>query len=46
MNFDRIPKVGILAALADSSEGDPKIGRVILASTDRTARDEEFSWRF
>ncbi|EHK58651.1 hypothetical protein MAXJ12_03043 [Mesorhizobium alhagi CCNWXJ12-2] len=51
MNSDRIPKAGVLAALAASSEGDPKIGRVVSTSRalealrhltgDRTTPDEE-----
>jgi hypothetical protein len=48
---DRIPKAGVLAALAASSEGDPRIGRVVSTSKaleafrrltgDRTTPDEE-----
>jgi hypothetical protein len=51
MNSDRIPKAGVLAALAASSEGDPRIGRVVSTSKalgalrhltgDRTTPDEE-----
>jgi hypothetical protein len=51
MNSDRVPKAGILAALAASSEGDPRIGRVVSTSKalealrhltgDRTTPDEE-----
>jgi hypothetical protein len=51
MNSDRIAKAGILAALAASSEGDPRIGRVVSTSRalealrhltgDTTTPDEE-----
>jgi hypothetical protein len=51
MNYDLVPKAGILAALAASSEGDPRVGRVISTSRalealrrltgDRTTPDEE-----
>lgn len=51
MSTDRIPKAGILAALAASSEGDPRVGRVVSTSRalealrrltgDRATPDEE-----
>jgi hypothetical protein len=51
MNYDLVPRAGILAALAASSEGDPRVGRVISTSRalealrrltgDRTTPDEE-----
>jgi hypothetical protein len=51
MNSDRVSKAGILAALAASSEGDPRVGRVVSTSRalaalrhltgDRTTPDEE-----
>jgi hypothetical protein len=51
MSSDKIPRAGILAALAASAEGDPRVGKVVSTSRalevfrhltgDRATPDEE-----